>query len=79
MDLYIYLYILIYPYTFRYPPVPVSVAEAILKGAAHNRRLETMTMIVPDTAELHKLVDEVKEVNKKLRLDVEYEVRVSLC
>ena len=37
-------------------------------------------MPVPDTAELHKLVDEVKEVNKKLRLGVEYcKVRVFLC
>ena len=37
-------------------------------------------MTVPDTTELHKLVDEVKEVNKKLRLDVWYgKVRVSLC
>ena len=61
-------------------PVPASVAEAMLKGAARNKRLEKMTMPVPDTAELHKLVDEVKEVNKKLRLDVEYrKVRVSLC
>ena len=60
-------------------PVPASVAEAMLKGAAHNKRLENMTMTVPDTAELHKLVEEVKEVNKKLRLDVKYEVRVSLC
>ena len=61
-------------------PVPASVAEAMLKGAACNKRLERMTITVPDTAELHKLVDEVKEVNKKLRLDVEYcEVRVSLC
>ena len=67
----------------RYYPVPgpgpPSVAEAMLKGAAHNRRLEKMTMTVPDTAELHKLVDEVKEVNNKLRLDVKYGVRVSLC
>ena len=61
-------------------PVPASVAEAMLKGAAHNKRLEKMTMTVPDTAELHKLVDEVEEVNKKLRLEVEYnDVRVSLC
>ena len=61
-------------------PVPASVAEAMLKGAARNKRLEKMTMPVPDTAELHKLVDEVKKVNKKLELDVEYrEVRVSLC
>ena len=60
-------------------PVPASVAEAIMKGVARNKRLEEMTMPVPDTAELHKLVDEVKEVNKKLRLDVEYcKVRVSL-
>ena len=63
-----------------YPPVPASVAEAMLKGAARNKRLEEMAMTVPDTAELHKLVDEVKEVNKKLRLDVGYfKVRVSLC
>ena len=63
-----------------YPPVPASVAEAMLKGAARNKRLEKMTMPVPDTAELHKLVDEVKKVNKKLELDVEYrKVRVSLC
>ena len=61
-------------------PEPVSVAEAMLKGAAHNKRLEKMTMTVPDTAELHKLVDEVKEVNKKLTLYVNYrKVRVSLC
>ena len=61
-------------------PVPASVAEAMLKGAARNKRLEKMTTRVPDTAELHKLVDEVKEVNKKLRLDVWYcKVRVSLC
>ena len=61
-------------------PVPASVAEAMLKGAACNKRLEKMTMPVPDTAKLHKLVDEVKEVNKKLRLYVEYcKVRVSLC
>ena len=53
-------------------PVPASVAEAMLKGAARNKRLEKMSMRVPDTAELHKLVDEVKEVNKKLRLDVKY-------
>ena len=61
-------------------PVPSSIAEAMLKGAARNKRLEYMAMTVPDTAELHKLVDEVKEVNKKLGLDVEYrKVRVSLC
>ena len=60
-------------------PVPASVAEAMLKGAARNKRLEKMNITVPDTAELHKLVDEVKEVNKKLRLYVEYpKVRVSL-
>ena len=62
------------------PPVPASVAEAMLKGAARNKRLGMMTIHVPDTAELHKLVDEVKEVNKKLTLYVKYcEVRVSLC
>ena len=62
-------------------PVSASVAEAMLKGAARNKGLERMAMKVPDTAELHKLVDEVKEVNKKLRLDVSYhrKVRVSLC
>ena len=61
-------------------PIPASVAEATLKGAARNKRLKKMTMTVPDTAEIHKLVDEVEEVNKKLSLDVEYyEVRVSLC
>ena len=60
-------------------PVPASVAEAMLKGAARNKRLEEMTMTVPDTAELHKLVDEVKKVNKKLGLNVAYKVRVSLC
>ena len=58
-------------------PIPASVAEAVLKGAVHNKRLKKMTMFVPDTAELHKLVDGVKEVNKKLRLDVMYcKVRV---
>ena len=65
-----------------YPPGPgpASVAEAMLKGAVCNKRLEEMAMPVPDTAELHKLVDEVKKVNKKLRLDVKYyNVRVSLC
>ena len=67
-------------FTNWFSPVPASVAEAMLKGAARNKRLKKMTMTVPDTAELHKLVDEVKEVNKKLRLDVWYrEVRVSLC
>ena len=61
-------------------PVPASVAEAMLKGAARNKRLEKMTMTVPDTAKLHKLVNEVKEVNKKLRLNLMwYKVRVSLC
>ena len=64
---------------YRLPPVPASVAEATLNGAAHNNRLEMMRMTVPDTAELHKLVDEVKEVNKKLGLNVAYKVRVSLC
>ena len=63
----------------RFSPVSASVAEAMLKGAACNKRLEKMTMTVPDTSELHELVDEVKEVNKKLRLDVKYWVRVSLC
>ena len=60
-----------------FPPVPASVAKAMLKGAACNRRLEKMIMTVPDTAELHKLADEVKEVNKKLRLFGE--VSLSLC
>ena len=64
---------------YLYSPVPASVAKAMLKGAARNKRLEKMTMTVPDTAELHKLVDEVREVNKKLELDVMYKVRVSLC
>ena len=74
--------LLLNPYLYWYwysRPVPASVAEAMLKGAARNKRLEKMTMTVPDTAELHKLVDDVKEVNKKLRLDVMYwEVRVSV-
>ena len=61
-------------------PVPASVAKAMLKGAARNKRIEKMNMTVPDTAELRKLVEEVKEVNKKLRLNLMwYEVRVSLC
>ena len=61
-------------------PVPASVAEAMLKGATRNRKLEYMGMTVPDSAELHKLVDEVEEVNKELRLYVAYcKVRVSLC
>ena len=61
-------------------PVPACVAEAMLKGAARNKRLEWMTMPVPDTAELYKLVDEVKKLNKKLRLNVWHrKVRVSLC
>ena len=61
-------------------PVFSGVAEAMLKGAARNKRLEEMTMTVQDTAELHKLVEELKEVNKKLRLYMKYcEVRVSLC
>ena len=68
------------PYGYLPVPIPPSVAEAMLKGAAHNKRLEEMTITVPNTAELHKLVEKVKEVNKKLRLDVKYcEVRVSLC
>ena len=66
--------------SYRYSPVPASVAEAMWKGAAGNKGLEKMRMTVPDTAELHKLVEEVKEVNKKLRLYMKYyEVRVSLC
>ena len=65
---------------FLYWRVPTSAADVMLKGAAHNKGLEKMTMPVPDTAELHKLVDEVKKVNEKLRLNVWYcEVRVSLC
>ena len=60
--------------SYWYPPVPPSVAEAMLKGAAHNKRLEKTRMMVPDTAELHKLVKKVKTVNKKLRLDVDYKV-----
>ena len=71
------------PFYMSFPePVPAGVAEAMLKGAACNKRLEKMTMTVPDTAELHKLVDEVKEVNKKLKLKLDVkngEVRVSLC
>ena len=64
----------------RTEPGSVSVAEAMLKGAARNKRLEKMNMTVPDTAELRKLVEEVKKVNKKLRLNLMwYEVRVSLC
>ena len=67
-------------YLYSPVPVPASVAEAMLKGAARNKKPKKMTMTVSDTAELHKLVDEVKKVNKKLRLDVEYcKVRVSLC
>ena len=60
-----------------YPlPVPASIAEAMLKGAACNERLEEMLMHVPYTAELHKLVDEVKKVNKKFILYyVEYDYR----
>ena len=69
-----------YEYSVTEPvPVPARVVEAMLKGAARNKRLEKMAMTVPDTAELNKLVDEVKEANKKLRLDVRYKVRVSLC
>ena len=68
---------------FRYSPGPgpgpTSVAEAMLKGVARNKKLKEMTMRVPDTAELHKLVEEVEKVNKKLRLYVKYKVRVSLC
>ena len=76
------------PYTYLFclssGPIPVpiaaSVAEAMLKGAACNKRLEMMAITVPDTAELHKIVGEVKKVNKRLRLDVKYcKVRVSLC
>ena len=58
-------------------PVPVSVAEAILKGAAHNKGLEVMWMRVPH--ELQELADAVKQENKKLALNVWYcKVRVSL-
>ena len=51
-------------------PVPADVAEAILKGVLHNRGLGYMTISVPDTSELHKLVDEVEQVNRKLTLNV---------
>ena len=61
-------------------PVPASVAKAMLKGAARNKKLEKMAMTVPCTTEVHKLVDELKEVNTKLGLYVEYcEVRVCIC
>ena len=67
--------------SYLYSPVtvPASVAEAMLKGAARNNRLEMMTMSVRSTAELHKLEEEIKEVNKKLILDLTYKVKVSLC
>ena len=54
------------------------IVEAVLKGATHNKGLERMEIWVPDTVELHKLQDEVEQQNKKLRLDVSYEVRNSL-
>ena len=63
--------------TYSTPIVHASVAGAILKGTAHNKRLESMSMGVPN--ELQELVDAVKQENKKLRLDVEYyKVGVSL-
>ena len=63
-------------HSLHYPrkPGPVSVAEAMLKGAARSKNLDKMTMNVPDAAVLHKLVDEVKKVNKKLRLEVAYHI-----
>ena len=60
------------------PNVPANVAEAILKGAVHNKGLERMDIPVPVTGELHKLVDEVKQVNRELRLDIRHH-NVSLC
>ena len=59
-------------YFFVPRPIPANVAEAMLKGVARNKRLEEMAMTISDTAELHKLVDEVEKVNKKLGLRVKY-------
>ena len=53
--------------------MPANIAEAILRGAVHNKGLRMMRISVPDTVELHKLVDEVEKVNKfMIRLDVWY-------
>ena len=53
-------------------PVPANVAAALLKGAVHNKVLEMMRIGVPNTVELHKLENEVKLVNKNLKLIVEF-------
>ena len=53
-----------------YAPIRADVAEAMLKGATHNKKLKMMTMRIPRTDELKLLVDKVAEVNKKLRLNV---------
>ena len=58
-------------------PLPANVAEAILKGALHNRGLGLIKISVPDTSELHMLVDEVEQVKRKLELIVKYQ-KVSL-
>ena len=59
--------------------IPPIVTEAMLKGGAHNRGIEEMKISVPDTAEFRELVEKVEEVNEKLRLEVMYQVRASLC
>ena len=60
-------------------PISANVAEAILKGAAHNKGLKSWIITVPDAVELHKLEGEVKQQNKRLRLYVYYhKVRNSL-
>ena len=61
-----------------HPPVPTAISEAILKGAVHNKGLRVIGISVPNTVELHKLVDEVEQVNSKLILDVEY-YEVGVC
>ena len=61
-----------------HPPVPSTISEAILKGAVHNKGLGLIRISVPDTSELHKLVDEVEQENSKLILDVEY-YEVGVC
>ena len=53
-------------------PLPDNIAKAVLKGAVRNKGLRRMIISVPDTEELHKLVDEVEQMNKEFRLDVWY-------
>ena len=49
-----------------------NVAESILKGAAANHNLRELQLVYKDYAPKQEVIDNVRKVNKKLRLIVEY-------